>query len=80
MNYGSSSAKALTEKDYHCRAEMRQPYAEHRRNMIKQRLCGVLIIAAVLFAVFFAEDMELALGIIPAGVYLIFTKKSILTF
>ena len=82
MNYGSSNAKALTEKNYAGDREkyiVRTSYTE-RKNHMKQRLCGLALIAAAVFAVLFANDMELVLGVIPFGIYLMFTKKTILPF
>ena len=77
MNYGSSNAKALTEKNYAGDREkyiVRTSYTE-RKNHMKQRLCGLALIAAAVFAVLFANDMELVLGVIRSAYTLCLQRK-----
>ncbi|MGN0552808.1 MAG: hypothetical protein ACI4I1_05460, partial [Oscillospiraceae bacterium] len=52
----------------------------HRRNMLKQKLYGAAAVAVSSGAVLFAEDVELLLLFVPVGLFLMFTKRSILTF
>lgn len=79
MNYETSTAKLL-EKEYPTERKItRTNCAAKRRLMFKQKVFGVLLICASVFAVSIAEDMQLALTLIPLGVYFIFTKKAIIT-
>lgn len=80
MNNGSSNAVRLAETNYHREEKIKCTSYSARRNMLKQRICGMLIIAVVIFAVTFAEDLELVLGLIPVGMFLMLTKKQILEF
>ncbi len=80
MNYGNSNAEVLVERRDRERVIVRTNYSVRRRNMAKQKLCGVVLIAAALFATWLAEDMELLLGMIPLGIFLIATHKQYLTF
>lgn len=54
--------------------------AVHRKNMLKQRLYGVSATIVPIAATFFAEDVEMLLMFVPIGLFLMFTRKSILTF
>lgn len=79
MNYETSTAKLL-EKEYPTERRItRTNCTAKRRLMFKQKVFGVLLICASVFAVLIAEDMQLALTLIPLGVYFIFTKKHIIT-
>ena len=52
----------------------------HRRNMLKQKLYGLAATVVPTAAVLFAEDVELLLLSVPLGLFLMFTKRSVLTF
>lgn len=81
MNYESSNAQVISgEKSGRTAIKMTRTSCAHRISMLKQKLCGLLLIAAAVFAVIIAEDMELLLGVIPVGAFLILTGKSVLTF
>ena len=81
MNYESSNAQVISgEKNDRNAIKMTRTKCAHRSSMVKQKLCGLLLIAAAVFAVTIAEDMELLLGVIPVGAFLILTGKSVLTF
>lgn len=77
---GTSNAKVLNERVFERQNRIVRVNYAHKRNMMKQRMCGVLLLAVLIFAVSFAEDMELILAAVPAALYLIFTKKTILSF
>lgn len=51
-----------------------------KRNMKKQRLCGIGLLMAILTSSVIIGDIETVFFMIPAALFLIFTKKSILTF
>ncbi len=54
--------------------------AVHRRNMLKQRLYGVAAAIAPVAVNLFAEDVEMLLMFVPIGLFLMLTRKTILTF
>lgn len=79
MNYETSTAKIL-EKEYPSQRKItRTDCVARRRLMIKQKLFGVMLICAAVFAVSISEDMQLSLALIPLGLYFMFTKKMIVT-
>lgn len=54
--------------------------AIHRKNMLKQRLYGAAAAIVPVIATYFAEDVEMLLMFVPIGLFLMLTKKNILTF
>lgn len=79
MNYETSTAKILENSYPSERKITRTNCAENRRLMIKQKIFGVMLVCASVFAVSIAEDTQLALTLIPLGLYFMFTKKHIIT-
>lgn len=77
---GTSNAIVLENSENYTHNNIIRVNYAHRRNMLKQRMCGVFFLAAVLVASAIIGDIETLFFMIPAAVYLIFTKKSILTF
>lgn len=49
-------------------------------NMRRQKLLGIALTAICTGAVFFVQGVEILLLLIPLGIYLIFTKKTVLEF
>lgn len=54
--------------------------AIHRKNMLKQRLYGAAAAIVPVISTYFAEDVEMLLMFVPIGLFLMLTKKNILTF
>ena len=77
---GSSNAMVLTESAKPIKMDIVKVNCAHKRNMFKQRVCGVIFLSAVLTASLIIGDIETLFFMIPAACYLIFTKTSILTF
>lgn len=79
MTHLNSTAKKLPAYNNE-RKEITLVNLAHRRNMFKQKLYGAAAVIVPTAAVLFAEDVELLLLSIPIGLFLMFTKRSILTF
>lgn len=79
MTHFTSTAKKLPSYETE-RSEIALVNCAHRRNMLKQKLYGVLATVVPTAAVLFAEDVELLLLFIPVGLFLMFTKRSVLVF
>lgn len=77
---GTSNAIVLTETAKPVNRAIIKVNCAHKRNMFKQRMCGVFFLAAVLAASAIIGDIETLFFMIPAALYLMVTKKSILTF
>jgi hypothetical protein len=80
MNNGSSNAHLISERSYDPAENITRIDCTRRSAMRKQKFCGIALIAAAVVSVMLADNAELLLFLIPVGVYLIFTKKQILTF
>lgn len=79
MTHLNSTAKKLPSYESK-RSDITLVNYAHRRNMLKQKLYGAAAAIVPVAAVHFAEDVELLLLFIPVGLFLMFTKRSILTF
>ena len=79
MTHFNSTAKKIIPYDNE-RSEIKLVNYAHRRNMLKQKLYGALATIVPTAAVLFAEDVELLLLFVPVGLFLMFTKRSVLTF
>ena len=77
---GTSNAIVLDNSENYTSNNIIKVNYAHRRNMFKQRMCGVVFLAAVLAASAIMGEIKTLFFMIPAALYLIFTKKSILTF
>ena len=77
---GTSNAIVLNEAVNPVNRAIIKINCAHRRNMFKQRMCGVCFLAVILAASAIIGDIETLFFMIPAAVFLIFTKMSILTF
>ena len=77
---GTSNAIVLTEAVTPVNRAIVKVNCAHKRNMFKQRMCGVCFLAVILAASAIIGDIETLFFMIPAAVYLMVTKKSILTF
>ena len=80
MTHVNSTAKKLPSYETERSGKITLINFAHRRNMLKQKLYGAAAVIASVAAVLFAEDVELLLLFIPVGLFLMFTKRSILTF
>lgn len=76
MNYQNSNAEKLHE----CDREIVMINYAHRRNIFKQRLYGAGLVLLVLIACAAISGAELLLFLIPVGIYLMLTKKTVLAF
>ena len=76
---GTSNAVVLQNEERFENNIIRVNCAE-KRNMKKQRLCGIVLLIAIFAASAIMGDMQTLYFMIPAALFLIFTKKSILTF
>ncbi len=79
MTHSNSTAKKLSTYEPE-RSGITLVNCAHRRNMLKQKIYGAAAAIVPAAAVLFAEDVELLLLFIPVGLFLMFTKRSILTF
>lgn len=79
MTHFNSTAKKIPSYDKE-RSEITLVNYAHRRNMLKQKLYGAAAAIVPAAAVLFAEDVELLLLFVPVGLFLMFTKRSVLTF
>lgn len=79
MTHFNSTAKKIPSYENE-RSEITLISYAHRRNMLKQKLYGALATVVPTAAVLFAEDVELLLLFVPVGLFLMFTKRSVLTF
>ena len=80
MTHVNSTAKKLPSYDTERFGKITLVNLAHRRNMFKQKLYGAAAVVVPAASVLFAEDVELLLLFIPVGLFLMFTKRSILTF
>ncbi len=51
-----------------------------RINMLRQRLCGILLFIITMFAMAASGEMSAAFIIIPFSLYIVFTRKQVLDF
>ena len=79
MTHSNSTAKKLSTYEPE-RSGITLVNCAHRRNMLKQKLYGLAATVVPTAAVLFAEDVELLLLSVPLGLFLMFTKRSVLTF
>ena len=79
MTHFNSTAKKLPSYDPE-HPEITLVNCAHRRNMLKQKLYGLAATVVPTAAVLFAEDVELLLLSVPVGLFLLFTKRSVLNF
>lgn len=79
MTHYNSTAKKIPSYDNE-RSEITLVNCAHRRNMLKQKIYGAVAAIVPTASVLFAEDVETLLLLIPVGLFLMFTKRSILTF
>lgn len=79
MTHSNSTAKKLSTYDSE-RSGITLVNCAHRRNMLKQKLYGLAATVVPTAAVLFAEDVELLLLFVPVGLFLMFTKRSVLNF
>ena len=79
-NSGSSNAKKIEEESCVREKQITMTACRHAADMRKQKLCGLILIVSAIAANLFAQDVELFYALIPVGIYIIFTKKSIFTF
>ena len=79
MTHFNSTAKKLPSYDSE-RSGITLVNCAHRRNMLKQKLYGLAATIVPTAAVLFAEDVELLLLFVPVGLFLMFTKRTVLTF
>jgi hypothetical protein len=47
---------------------------------MKQRLCGLILVAISIVNVFITKDITAVLIFLPMGIYFLFTKKQIMMF
>lgn len=80
MTNFNSTAKKLPSYDTERSEKISLVNLAHRRNMIKQKIYGAAAMIVSAGAVLFADDVELLLMFIPVGLFLMLTKRSILTF
>lgn len=80
MTNFNSTAKKLPSYDTERSEKISLVNLAHRRNMIKQKIYGAAAMLVSTGAVLFADDVELLLMFIPVGLFLMLTKRSILTF
>lgn len=79
MTHFNSTAKKLPSYDPE-RPDITLVNCAHRRNMLKQKLYGLAATVVPTAVVLFAEDVELLLLFVPVGLFLMFTKRSVLNF
>ena len=77
---GTSNAVVLQNEERFENNNIIRVNCSAKRNMKKQRLCGIGLLVAIFAASAIMGDMETVFFMIPAALFLIFTKKSILTF
>ncbi len=55
-------------------------YSEKKLNLLKQRLCGLLLLVVSIVVMSAVNEITAAFVIVPISLYIMFTKEQILTF
>lgn len=77
---GTSNAIVLENAEKYAENQIIRVNCTYKRNMFKQRLCGVVFLAAIIAGSAILGEIETLFFMVPVALYFIFTKKSILTF